>query len=57
MSHYHFDASDGYGRIRVELSAGYVDMNQFIKLFNVVNFTFQHVPTGETKTSFIHGNH
>ena len=45
----HWDAADLMGRIRLELSTGYVDVkhHRFVKMFNVVNFSFQPAPIGK----------
>ena len=45
----HWEASDQVGRIRIELSGGYADEkhNRFVKVFNVINFSFQPAPLGK----------
>ena len=50
MSQNHWDAADQMGRIRVELTAGYVEehSNRFVKMQNTINFSFQHSPLSES---------
>lgn len=50
MSQAYWEASDQVGRIRVELSTGYMDSKskQFVKFMNLVNFAFQPAPMGKS---------
>ena len=51
MSERYWNAADKMGRIRVELSISYADErhDRFVKMYNVVNFSFQPAPLGELK--------
>jgi hypothetical protein len=48
MAENHWNAADRKGRIRVELSAGYIlpKVGRFTKLVDIVTFAFQPAPTG-----------
>ena len=49
MNQSHWDASERAGRIRVELSSGFVDekLHRFAKISDVVTFAFQPAPMGK----------